>query len=204
MAAKRHGNRWGWLRRIKRTNEIKGVILGVLLIIAGVLFVAFPKAAAIPHQDSEDGNFISRISKQDCQTYGIVEIILGAGFIWAFRWPGWGARRSAIDDYFWNLSRELARHFGERRYYDIDHVSQTARDFDCDMAYIAYAHAMFCSREDFDAYYRPLRVRCTYDGLRAVVIRRYLDGVYWFNAASIVRHAAPPLFNGEHCFSDNV
>src|SRR6185437_5136410 len=116
----------------------------------------------------------------------------GAGIIWVLHWPAWGARRSAIDDYIWNLSQELLRHFGRKRYYDIEDVSQIARGSDFDMAYIAYAHAMFCSRADFNAYYGPLRVRCTYDGLRKVIGCRYFNGAYGFDAGSVVRFATPP------------
>jgi hypothetical protein len=178
-----------------------GLVLGVLLMGGGLFMVAFPKAAVVPHQDSEDGNFLSRINERQCRIFGIVEIIFGAGFICASHWPGWGARRSAIDDYVWNLSQELVRHFGTKKYYDIEDVRGIAQSFGCDTAYIAYAHAMFCSRVDFDAYYGPLRVRCTYDGLRAIVGRRYFRRAYGFDAASVVRLATPPKPEEEHSFN---
>jgi len=179
---------------MKKNGDKAGVLLGAFLIAAGILFVVHPTAAVIPHQDSEDNNenFVERISKRQNQICGIFEIVLGAGLIWVCRWPKWGAQRSAIDDYVWKLSQKIAWNFGTKAYYDIEDVTQIACNVGCDMAYIAYAHAMFCSRADFDGYYGPLRVRCTYDGLRAIISRRYFPGAYNFNAASVVRLAKPP------------
>ena len=95
-------------------------------------------------------------------------------------------RRLAIRSYVWKLSQELFRRFGKKRYYSTDEVTQAARRSALPTAFLAYAHAIFCTRADFDAYYTPLRVACTYEGLRAVVSRRYFGGVRDFDAASIV------------------
>jgi hypothetical protein len=179
---------------VKKNREIAGILLGVLFIAAGILFIFHPQAALVFHQDQGDGlgNFVERVSKRQNRICGFLDIVLGAGLICACRWPKFGGRRSAIDDYVWKLSQKLAWNFGTKTYYDIEQVTRVARGLGCDMAYIAYAHAMFCSRADFDDYYGPLRVRCTYDGLRAIIGRRYFVGAYGFNAASIVRLATPP------------
>lgn len=179
---------------MKKNGEIAGILLGAVLIAAGILFVVHPKAALVFHQDafSGDGNFVERISERENRVYGIFEIVVGAGLIWVCRWPKWGARRSAVDDYVWRLSQKLAANLGTKAHYDIEKVTRIARDLGCDMAYIAYAHAMFCSRRDFDDYYGPLHVRCTYDGLRAIISRHYFSGAYGFNAASVVHLATPP------------
>jgi hypothetical protein len=60
------------------------------------------------------------------------------------------------------------------------------------MAFIAYAHAIFCTREGIDEYYEPLRVRCTYDGLREQVSKRYFGGVRDFDAATLIRVSKEP------------
>ncbi|HVM48842.1 MAG TPA: DUF6559 family protein [Candidatus Acidoferrum sp.] len=177
----------------RRNKGIAGVIGGVLLIVAGSFFIAFPTAGLILHHDAESGRYFPEwMSKEGSRAYGIVGVVLGVGVVWLARWPRWGARRSAIDDYVWNLSQELSRHLGNKKYYGIEEVSRIAAESGCTMAYIAYAHAMFCSRADFDAYYGPLRVACTYDGLRDVIARRYCDGARSFDAAGVVRFATPP------------
>jgi hypothetical protein len=107
-------------------------------------------------------------------------------------------RRIAINNYVWKLSQELLRRFGKKHYYSIEEVTQAARGASFRIAFLSYAHAIFCSRADFDAYYVPLRVACTYDGLRAFVSRRYFGGVRDFDAASIVSSAK---WIGEgHCY----
>ncbi len=178
---------------IKRHKGIGGIIAGALLIGAGGYFIAFPTSGIILHHDAESGGYFPEwVSRNTSQVYGFFGVVFGAGVIWFARWPRWGARRTAIDEYVWSLSQELSRHFGTKKYYSVDEVSRIAGEFGCQMAYIAYAHAMFCSRSDFDAYYGPLRVACTYDGLRDVIGRRYFDGGYGFDAATVVRLAAPP------------
>jgi hypothetical protein len=132
------------------------------------------------------------MSRERSRVYGVLGVVLGAGLIWLARWPRWGARRSAIEDYVWSLSQELMRRFGRRNYYSVEEVTRTAGESDCPAAYIAYAHAMFCSRSDFDAYYGSLHAACTYDGLRGVIARRYFDGGHGFDAATVVRLATPP------------
>jgi hypothetical protein len=86
----------------------------------------------------------------------------------------------------WKLSQELLRRFGKKQYYSVDEVTQACRRASLRTAFLAYAHAIFCSRSDFDAHYGPLRVACTYDGLRIVVRRRYFGELRDFDAADIV------------------
>jgi hypothetical protein len=177
-----------------RTNKgTVAIILGVLFIVAGSFLIAFPKAGVVLHQDVESGRYFpEQVSKTGSRVYGCVSVILGSGLIWFGRWPRWGARRTAIEDFVWSLSQELSRHFGPKKYYNVEEVSRIAGESGCKMAYIAYAHAMFCSRADFDAYYSPLRVACMYDGLRDLIARRYFDGALGFDAATVVRLATPP------------
>ena len=111
-------------------------------------------------------------------------------------------RRSAIGSYFWRLSQALARRFGKKSHYSTEEVSKAA-EAGFDAAFIAYAHAMFCTREDFDAYYGPLRVRCTYDGLRGSVARRFFDGATGFDATNILLRADSPK-EREYDFSQNA
>jgi hypothetical protein len=95
-------------------------------------------------------------------------------------------RRLAIRSYVFKLSQELSRRFGKKHYYTVDEVAQVAQKAGFKTAFIAYAHAIFCTRKDFDAYYGSLKLNCTYDGLRAIVSRRYFGGIRDFNATSIV------------------
>jgi hypothetical protein len=178
---------------MKAYKGIGGIIAGALLIVAGGLLIAFPKTGLFIHPAYvEGGYFFEWVSRPGSRVYGFLGVLLGAGLIWLARWPRWGARRSAIEDYVWSLSQELSRHFGTKKYYSVEEVNRIAGGSGCRMAYIAYAHAMFCSRSDFDAYYGPLRVACTYDGLRDVIARRYFDGARGFDAATVVRLATPP------------
>jgi hypothetical protein len=86
-------------------------------------------------------------------------------------------RHRAIGSYFWRLSQELTRRFGRKNYYGIEEVCRAAQEKKFDMAFIAYAHAMFCSRGDFDSHYGPMQLACTYAGLREVVAYRFLPAI---------------------------
>jgi hypothetical protein len=96
-------------------------------------------------------------------------------------------RYFAIRSYVWRLSQELARRFGTKSYYTLEEVTGAAQSSGSKMAFIAYAHAMFCKRADFEARYDPLRAAGTYDRLRARVSRSYFGGARDFDAATIVR-----------------
>src|SRR5215471_8038374 len=93
----------------------------------------------------------------------------------------------AIRSYVLRLSQDLARRFGKRPHYSISQVTQAVQRGNYSVPFISYAHAAFCSRKDFDTQYGPLAVSCTYDGLRRTVSKRYLEGQFDFNAATIYR-----------------
>ena len=112
-------------------------------------------------------------------------------------------RRSAIGSYFWRLSQAVSRRFGKKNHYSIAEVSKAAEGGSFDIAFIAYAHAMFCSRDDFDAYYGPLQVACTYDGLRRTIARRFFGGATGFDAANILLRADSPM-EREYDFTDSA
>ncbi len=174
-------------------KEVAGLIVGAVLILGGGLLVGFPRSGLFLHPaDVQGGYFLDWVSRPASRVYGLVAMLLGVGLVWLARWPRWGARNAAIEDYVWILSQELSRHFGKKKYYGIEEVSRVAAESGCEKAYMAYAHAMFCSRSDFDAYYEPLHVACTYDGLRDFVSARYFGGDRRFDAAAVVRLATAP------------
>ena len=175
----------------KTYKGIGGLVGGAVLVMVGGFLLAFPIDASFFHP-SEEGVFVDRVSRQGGRIYGLIAVVLGAGVAWLSRRPRWGARGSAIDDYVWGLSQELFRRFGGKRYYGVEEVSRVARESGYEMAYIAYAHAMFCSRSDFDACYGPAGMACTYDGLRKMISRRYFGGAFGFDAGTVVRRARPP------------
>ena len=96
-------------------------------------------------------------------------------------------RYFAIRAYTKRLSGDLRRRFGLKPFYTIDHVTKAVERGGYTKAFIAYAHATYCSREDFDAYYGPLGVKCTFDGLRAVIAKRYLKSRMDFDAETVMR-----------------
>ena len=103
---------------------------------------------------------------------------------------------SAIRSCVKRLGKDLRRRFGLKPFYTIDHVTKAVeRGYKKD--FVAYAHAIFCSREDFDAYYAPLGVKCTYDGLREIVGTRYFSGRMDFDAEKVIRK-----FHGESWAGD--
>lgn len=96
-------------------------------------------------------------------------------------------RRFAVRAYVHRLSQELARRFDIQPSYSIEQVKHAAQAAGFNTAFLAYAHAIYCNRADFDSYYGPLHVRCTYDDLRQFVARRYLKGMKGFDASNIIR-----------------
>ena len=105
-------------------------------------------------------------------------------------------RRVAIRSYVLKLSQELFRRFGKKHYYTVDEVTQVAQRAGFKLAFIVYAHAIFCTRKDFDSYYGLLKLKCTYDGLRMIVSRRYFGNVRDFDAASIINATRPLDISG--------
>src|SRR5690349_5888971 len=99
--------------RTKRNKGVMGIIVGGLFIVAGGFLIALPPAGPVPHHDAEFGRYYWEwTNKEGTRVYGFLAVLLGVGVIWLARWPRWGARRSAIDDYVWVLSQELSRRFG--------------------------------------------------------------------------------------------
>ena len=67
-------------------------------------------------------------------------------------------RYFAIRGYAKRLASILARRWGGQRFFTAEQVTKAAEGAGLNIDFIAYAHAMFCSRSDFDALYGPLRV----------------------------------------------
>jgi hypothetical protein len=95
-------------------------------------------------------------------------------------------RYLAIRTYVYRLSQDLVRRFDKRSFYSVEHVTQAVQRGEYSATFIAYAHAAFCRQTDFDAYYGPLGVSCSYDGLRRTIGRRYLSGQLDFDAGTII------------------
>lgn len=95
-------------------------------------------------------------------------------------------RYLAIRIYMLRLSQDLVRRFGKRSSYSVEQITQAVERGKFSAAFIAYAHATFCSQKDFDAYYEPLGVSCSYLGLRRTVGKRYLSGQVDFDAATVI------------------
>lgn len=96
-------------------------------------------------------------------------------------------RYFALRSYVKRLSVDLKRRFGLKPFYTIDHVTKAIDRGGYSKDFVAYAHATFCSHEDFDAYYGPLKLKCSYDGLRNGIARRYLRGRTDFDAEMVIR-----------------
>src|SRR5271155_4552601 len=94
-------------------------------------------------------------------------------------------RYLAIRSYMLRLSQELVRRFDKRSFYPIEQVTQAVQRGKFSAAFIAYAHAAFCSQSDFDAFYQPLGVVCSYQGLRHTIALRYFSGQIDFDAETI-------------------
>lgn len=92
-----------------------------------------------------------------------------------------------IRSYMRKLSRELARRFGRRPFYSIEHVSQAVQRGKLSAEYIPYAHAAYCSDTDFAAYYRGRTSSANYFELRNTIARRYFWGDVNFDAETIIR-----------------
>jgi hypothetical protein len=189
---------------VRRTRiELAAIILGLLFVAIGGLLVVFPSAQMIPHHDPETGKYsLERVSEKGSRIYGSIAVILGAGFVWFGRWPGGGAKSSAIERYVWELSQELARRFGVKRHYAIDEVTRSAQRGSFDTRFIAHAHAIFCSRAEFDGHYKSTDAAGGYNDLRSVVSRRYFGGDLDFDAANVVRATKKPN-KGDYDFAEN-
>ena len=170
--------------KTRNTKGSIGIVMGSCFVAGGLYLVL--------HFDEYAGEYLPDWTPRGSRIYGLLAILLGVGLICFARWPRFGARRSAVEDYVWRLSQELYRRFGAKKYYPLAEVSRIAAECRLSMRFIAYAHAMFCSPEEFDGYYGPLRSASTYDGLRGFVSDKYLDGALGFDAGTWVRLGRPP------------
>lgn len=103
-------------------------------------------------------------------------------------------RRRAIKSYVLKGSQELRRRFGIKRWYSVEEVSSSVEEAGLSTAFVAYAHAVFCNRDAFDAFYGALKLRSTYDGLRNEVSCRFLGGARDFTAQAVVE-----AFDSQRC-----
>ena len=102
------------------------------------------------------------------------------------------------------LSRELSRRFGKRAYYSIEHVTQAIQRGGLSAAFIAYAHAAYCTEADFDAHYNPMRVACNYHGLRHTIAKRYFSGSVDFDASTIIARFCRIGFDSDGFYESNI
>src|SRR4051812_15024981 len=101
-------------------------------------------------------------------------------------------RYLAIRQYVRRLSQELARRFGRKTFYSIDEVTKAVARGGFTNVYIAYAHAAYCSPQEFKNYYDALGVNCTFEGLRQTIAKRYLNGRTDFDASTLFRKFSGP------------
>ena len=97
-------------------------------------------------------------------------------------------RRRAIKQFVMQLPLDLHTRFGGKRHYSVEEVDRaTTEKFN--RAFLAYAHALFCTRGEFDGYYGGLKLASTYDSLRRTVAKRFFGGIMDFDAASLYAFA---------------
>lgn len=94
-------------------------------------------------------------------------------------------RYFAIRSYMMRLSGELVRRFGRKAGYKVEHVTQAIQRGGFPPAFAVYAHAAYCSREDFDAHYEPTGLPINYFDLRRPIARRYFSNHLDFDAQTI-------------------
>ena len=113
-------------------------------------------------------------------------------------------RYLAIRSYMRKLSRELVRRFGKRSHYSIEMVTQAVQRGELSPVFIAYAHAAYCTGEDFDAHYLPLQVACTYRGLRQTIAKRYFSDQPEFDAKTIIARFCRIGFDSDRFYESGL
>jgi len=141
----------------RRTRvEIAAIALGVFMMAAGTFLVFFPREMTVYHLVDDGTHYFEPVSRVGSRVYGTLGVVLGGVLMLYACRPGKEVRGRTIERFVWRLPQELVRRFGPKKYYTIDEVTRTARDAGYDMAFIAYAHAIFCTRQDFDEYYETM------------------------------------------------
>ncbi len=95
-------------------------------------------------------------------------------------------RYLAVRSYVRRLSHDLVRRFGKKSSYSIEQVNQAVQRGQFSAAFIAYAHAAFCSELEFNVHYQRMGVSCTNPGLRRTISKRYLHGQLDFDATAFI------------------
>ena len=108
-------------------------------------------------------------------------------------------RYLAIRQYVRLLSQELARRFGQKTFYTIDEVNKAIERGGYTKVFIAYAHAAYCSPQEFKTHYDTLGVKCTFEGLRKIIAKRYLNGRADFDASTLFRKFRGTSSLAGHC-----
>ena len=98
-------------------------------------------------------------------------------------------RRAAIKKFVQRLPLDLKRRFGDKRFYSMDEVNRALDSKHYNRAFASYAHALFCSSEEFEHHYTTIGVKCTYRGLRSEVAKRFFHGALDFDALSLIAYA---------------
>ena len=113
-------------------------------------------------------------------------------------------RYLAIRSYMHRLSGELVRRFDKRSHYSVEQVTQAVQRGALSSAFIAYAHAAYCTEKDFDAHYKPMKVACSYHGLRQTIARRYFSGRSDFDAKVIGSRFYRIGFRSDHFYESGI
>lgn len=96
------------------------------------------------------------------------------------------------------------RRFDKRSYYSVEMVTQAVQRGGFSPAFIAYAHAAYCNERDFNAYYEPMGVACTYHGLRRTIAKRYFSDLPDFDAKTIINRFCRIGFGSDKFYESNL
>ena len=113
-------------------------------------------------------------------------------------------RYLAIRSYMHRLSRELLQRYDKRSYYSVEMVTHAVQRGGLSTAFVAYAHAAFCSEQDFEAHYKPMHVACTYHGLRQTIAKRYFSGRSDFDAKAIISRFCRISFDSDTFYESGI
>ena len=98
-----------------------------------------------------------------------------------------GARKwIAIRRYVKGLGPELRKRYGRANQYTPAVVKRTVEERGYNQNCLCYALAIYCSRQDFDAYHRATGEACDYDAMRGEVADRFFGGSPSFDALDVI------------------